>query len=216
KPAGTAQIEAIVGPAVEFLAYVALVVFLVVFMLVKREDLRNRVIRLLGHGHVTEATHALDDASQRVSRFLLMQVAVNTGFGLSIGLGLFAIGVPHAFLWGLLAGGLRFLPYVGSPVAAALLLLVSVAVFPNWTQRVLARDPDEALDLVEEEAQSKPPEQLYDELLLPALVLANRDRENEALPPEDARDLFHELRQIIEDVPTQKCTAAEGGEETDG
>src|SRR5436309_11181862 len=66
-----------------------------------------------------------------------MQVIGNTVFGLFIALGLVAIGVPHAFLWGLLAGGLRFLPYLGTPIAAALLLLFSVAAFPTWTQPVL-------------------------------------------------------------------------------
>jgi hypothetical protein len=69
---------------------------------------------------------------------------------------------------------------------------------------------------MEEEARRKPPEQIYDEMLLPALALANRDRENEALPPEDARDLFRELRRIIEDVPAQQCPAAEEGKEAIG
>src|SRR5262249_54586886 len=82
----------------------------------------------------------------------------------------------------------------------------------RFYQRLLARDPDEALDLVEGEIRSKPAEQIYDALLVPALGMANRDREHEALPPEDARDLFCELRRIIEDVPSQKCGAAEAGE----
>ena len=98
---------------VESLGGLALALVLVVFMLLKREDLRNRLIRLVGHGRLTVTTKAVDDAGQRISRFLLMQLIINAGFGLVLAVGLFLIGVPHAFLWGFLAAVLRYVPYLG-------------------------------------------------------------------------------------------------------
>jgi len=107
-------------------------------MLLKREDLRNRAIRLAGRGQLSLMTQALDDAGQRLSRYLLLQFAVNTGYGLLFGAGLYFIGVPHAFLWGVLAGLLRVVPYVGTFAAAAFPILISLAVFPGWRHAGLA------------------------------------------------------------------------------
>jgi len=113
-----------------------IVVVLTIFMLAGREDLRNRVIGLVGHGHLNVMTQALNDAGARVSRYLLMQLLVNTGYGAVIGLGLYFIGVPNALLWGTVAGLFRFLPYIGAPLAAILPILLSLAIFTSWSQPV--------------------------------------------------------------------------------
>jgi predicted PurR-regulated permease PerM len=110
-----------------------IVVVLTIFMLAGREDLRNRLIGLVGHGHLNLMTQALDDAGSRVSRYLLLQLVINACFGVVIGLGLYFIGIPNSMLWGVVAGLLRFLPYVGSPLAAVLPILLSLAIFPTWT-----------------------------------------------------------------------------------
>jgi predicted PurR-regulated permease PerM/methanogenic corrinoid protein MtbC1 len=110
-----------------------IVLVLTIFMLAGREDLRNRLIGLVGHGHLNLMTQALDDAGSRVSRYLLLQLLINAGFGAVIGLGLYFIGIPNSMLWGVVAALLRFLPYVGSPLAAVLPILLSLAIFPNWT-----------------------------------------------------------------------------------
>jgi predicted PurR-regulated permease PerM len=110
-----------------------IVVVLTIFMLAGREDLRNRLIGLVGHGHLNLMTQALDDAGSRVSRYLLLQLVINACFGVVIGLGLYFIGIPNSMLWGVVAGLLRFLPYVGSPLASVLPILLSLAIFPTWT-----------------------------------------------------------------------------------
>jgi predicted PurR-regulated permease PerM len=113
-----------------------IVLVLTIFMLAGREDLRNRVIGLVGHGHLNVMTQALNDAGARVSRYLLLQLLVNTGYGAVIGLGLYFIGVPNALLWGTVAGLFRFLPYIGAPLAAILPILLSLAIFATWSQPV--------------------------------------------------------------------------------
>ena len=110
-----------------------IVVVLTIFMLAGREDLRNRLIGLVGRGHLNVMTQALDDAGSRVSRYLLLQLVINACFGVVIGLGLYFIGIPNSMLWGVVAGLLRFLPYVGSPLASVLPILLSLAIFPTWT-----------------------------------------------------------------------------------
>jgi predicted PurR-regulated permease PerM len=110
-----------------------IVLVLTIFMLAGREDLRNRLIGLVGHGHLNLMTQALDDAGSRVSRYLLLQLVINACFGAVIGLGLYFIGIPNSMLWGVVAGLLRFLPYVGSPLSAFLPILLSLAIFPTWT-----------------------------------------------------------------------------------
>lgn len=110
-----------------------IVVVLTIFILAGREDLRNRLIGLAGHGHLNLMTQALDDAGSRVSRYLLLQLVINACFGAVIGLGLYFIGIPNSMLWGVVAGLLRFLPYIGSPLSAVLPILLSLAIFPTWT-----------------------------------------------------------------------------------
>jgi predicted PurR-regulated permease PerM len=122
------------GSAAEMLATTVLVVVLVIFMLVKREDLRDRLIRLFGHGHLTATTRALDEAAQRISRYLFLLFLVNAVFGTVLSIGLFLIGVPFALLWGFLAASLRFIPYVGIWVGAAFPILLSTATAPGWVQ----------------------------------------------------------------------------------
>ena len=114
-----------------------MVLIFTIFMLLKREDLRNRLLRLAGLGQLNLMTQALDDASGRVSRYLLMQFLVNAGFGTLFGLGLYCIGVPNAALWGVVAGILRYVPYVGTLVAAILPLALSMAVFDGWLRPLL-------------------------------------------------------------------------------
>lgn len=121
----------------EQLATAGLVMLLVFFILIDRGDLRNRIIRLIGLPYLTTTTKALDDASHRVSRYLLMQTLINSTFGVAVGLVLFFLGLPHAFLWGLLATALRFIPYVGVIIAILLPTILSLAVFPGWTKPLL-------------------------------------------------------------------------------
>jgi predicted PurR-regulated permease PerM len=274
---GFSWLPGILGPLVELLTTGILIIFLVVFALIRREDLRNRLLRVVGGGRLTVTTRALDEAMHRISSFLLMQLTVNAIFAALFGLGLAVIGVPYAFLWGVLSGALRFAPYVGSWIGLAFPLLFSVAVSSGWSQpgivfvyfivlelftanvlepllfshstgvspialivavifwtwlwgplglvlstplttclyvlgryvpqmeflgvllgaepalepqivyyqRLLARDQDEASDLVEEQIKSTPLENVYDEIFLPALIMAKRDRERGDLSPAD-------------------------------
>ena len=115
----------------------ALVSLLVIFMLLKREDLRGRMIRLVGQGRISATTRALDDAGSRVARYLTMQLLVNVSFGLCVAFGLYFIGVPNAALWGAFAALLRFVPYVGVWIAAAVPMLLSFAVSTSWLSPVL-------------------------------------------------------------------------------
>jgi predicted PurR-regulated permease PerM len=114
------------------LASALIVTIFTIFMLIRREDLRNRLIFLAGEGRLSLVTQALDDASERVSRYLLLQFLVNTCYGIFIGVCLHFIGVPAAILWGAIAGILRFLPYIGPPLGALMPVVLSLAVFSGW------------------------------------------------------------------------------------
>jgi predicted PurR-regulated permease PerM len=131
------RLPATLRAAVEPLGGVALTLVLVVFMLVKREDLRNRLIRLIGYSRMTVTTKAVDDASHRISRFLLTQLILNSAFGAVFTLGLSLIGVPQAFLWGVLITVLRYVPYVGSWFGLLMPLTLSLAMFEDWTRPLL-------------------------------------------------------------------------------
>jgi predicted PurR-regulated permease PerM len=300
--------EWLFGSAVEFFIDAGLVMVLVVFMLIQREDLRNRLIRLTGPRHLTHTTKAMDDAARRVSRYLLAQVGVNACFGLIVGLGLWVIGVPYAPLWGLLGAALRYVPYIGTWLAAVCPVLLSIAVSQGWAQplmtfglfvlldivitnalepvlygnrigvsgtalliaaafwtwlwgpiglllstpltaclvvlgryvphleflnvllgdqpplpthvsffqRLLARDEDEANELIEEHVQKHGVEEVYDKVLLPALGLAKENRERGELSEEDLEFILRGTRQVLEHVvfPEQeallKAAAPEG------
>jgi predicted PurR-regulated permease PerM len=121
----------------EGLGGAAAVIVLVIFMLIEREDLRNRVIRLAGYGRLTTTTRALDEAGQRISHYLLMQTIINASFGLGIALGLLLLSVPYALLWGFLAAVLRFIPYVGVWLGALVLVVFALAAFPTWLTPLL-------------------------------------------------------------------------------
>ncbi len=292
QPASAFTFERVAAPTVEFLATAVLVVVLVVFMLIQREELRNRLIQLIGQGRLIHTTRAFEEAARGLSRFLLMQFVVNASFGLTLGFGLLLIGVPYPLLWGILSTTLRFVPYVGSGLTIGLLLLFSVAVTATWTlpllvlacvvvlelatayvvepllfghstgvspvalvvaaafwmwlwgpiglvlstpltaclvvlgryvprleflgvllgaksvmdpeftyyQRLLARDQDEATDVVNVYLRTHPPETVYDAVLVPALVLAKRDRDSGELSPDDERFIFQVTRVILDDL----------------
>jgi predicted PurR-regulated permease PerM len=121
-----------VGPLIEPLSTASLVLVMVIFMLMERQDLRDRLIGVVGAGHLTSTTRAFDEAGTRVSRYLLMQTLVNVTYGVAVAVGLFFLGVPYAILWGSLGAVLRFIPYVGPLVAAGAPILISLAALPGW------------------------------------------------------------------------------------
>ena len=279
---------------------------LVIFMLLERRELRDRVILLIGYRRMTATTRALDEAGARISRYLLMQSIINGSFGVAVGLGLFLIGVPYAVIWGSLAAALRFIPYVGAFVALLLPLALSLAVFPGWLQpalvvglflvlegvtgmvmepwlygqsagvsqvalliavtfwtwlwgpvgllmatpltvclvvlgkhlpalgfivvlmgdrpvieakaryyqRLLARDQDEAIDIVETCVNTDGRESVYDAVLLPALYYAKQDRDRGLLSEGDVQFVGQATREILDvlahdaPVPPRRDTGA--------
>ena len=269
-----------------------IVLVLTIFMLAGREDLRNRLIGLVGHGHLNLMTQALEDAGARVSRYLLLQLVINACFGAVIGVGLYFIGIPNSMLWGVVAALLRFLPYVGSPLSAVLPILLSLAIFPTWTgpvatiglylivemlvgnflepliygahtgissfailfaaifwtliwgpiglllstpltvclvvlgrhvpalqflnimlgdqpvllpeahyyQRLLASDQAEAKQVLEEYLKTKPLEDLYDSVLIPALALAEQDRHHDDLEEITEQFICKSTKELLEEL----------------
>jgi predicted PurR-regulated permease PerM len=131
------EVSTAFGPVVDALATTGLVVVLAVFMLLERQELRNRVVRLAGVRHVGRTTKALDEAGARITRYLLMQSLVNGLYGLGVGVGLYLLDVPHALLWAFLGALLRFVPYVGPWIAALAPIALSLAVFTGWTRPVM-------------------------------------------------------------------------------
>jgi predicted PurR-regulated permease PerM len=300
-PSWLARLPALLSSLLETLGGLALALVLVVFMLLKREDLRNRLIRLVSHGQITVMTKALDDAGQRISRFLLMQLIVNSTVGLTVGLGLLAIGVQYALLWGFVAAVLRYIPYVGVWIAALPPLILSLAMFEGWVQpllvfslfltiellasnvaeprlfghsigvsevallvaaafwaflwgpiglilsspltvcmvvlgkyvpalkfldvllgdeppldahvtfyqRLLARDQDEATQLILAQVKASSQEQVYDEFLVPALNYAKRDRERDDLTESDEQFVIEAIREILEDLGERREAATQ-------
>jgi predicted PurR-regulated permease PerM len=300
-PTWLARIPAMLSSLLETLAGLALSLVLVVFMLLKREDLRNRLIRLLSHGQITVMTKALDDAGRRISRFLLMQLIVNATVGLAVGLGLLAIGIQYAFLWGFLVAVFRYIPYIGVLIATLPPIILSLAVFEGWVQpllviglfltieliannvveprlygrsigvsevallvaaalwaflwgpiglilsspltvcmvvlgkyvpqlkfldvllgdeppldahvtfyqRLLARDQDEAAQLILAQAKASSPEQIYDDFLVPVLNYAKRDRERDDLTESDEQFVFQAIQEILEDLGERREAATQ-------
>jgi predicted PurR-regulated permease PerM len=304
------------GPAAEILASSLLVLVMVVFMLVQRENLRNRLVWLIGHGRLIVTTRAIDEGARRISRFLVMQLCVNAGFGVALAVALVAISFfapeaddastmrHYAILWGFICGLMRFVPYLGTWVGAALLVGFSVATLHGWTlpivifgvflvlelaganvvepllfghstgisplalllsaafwawlwgpiglllstpltvvlivlgkyvpqlrffevilgdepilnshivlyQRLVANDLDEASELVEEYSKSHSPEDTYQDLFLPTLMLTRQDLDRGELDEEDARQMFRMLNELIDDMaPPPVSTPADGG-----
>jgi hypothetical protein len=121
---------------VESVASASLVLVLVVFMLLRRRELRNRLLRLLGYGRLAVTTKAIDEAGDRITAYLVRQCAINGCFGAAVAIGFLLIGLPYAVMWGVLAGLLRFVPYAGPWIAAVLPTLLALAVFPGWERPV--------------------------------------------------------------------------------
>lgn len=284
------MISSVLGPVFSSLGTAALVFLFVLFMLLQRDDLRDRVIRLAGQNRIKVTTEALDEAGSRVSRYLLMQLIVNLTYGMPIAIGLYFIGLPNAMLWGVLATILRFIPYLGPWIAASVPILLSVAVFDGWTHtfltiglyivvevlsnnfmepllyghttgvspvaiivsavfwtwlwggvglllstpitvcllvlgrhlpqagflnvllgdqpvlppearlynRLLADDQDDAMEVAEKSIDKGSLAQLYDEVLIPALGMAERDRHDGDLPVEKQKHIWTGMSEMIE------------------
>jgi len=128
--------QTVLGPLLEPLGLAAMVLVFVGFILLQKDDLRDRFVRLAGSRDLQRTTVALDEAATRLSRYLFLQTCINTGFGLIIGAGLWLIGLPNAGLWGLLSMLLRFVPYVGVPLAFLFPFTLAMAVDPGWEKMV--------------------------------------------------------------------------------
>jgi predicted PurR-regulated permease PerM/methylmalonyl-CoA mutase cobalamin-binding subunit len=299
---GLLHLPAALVPWLDPLTRGGLVVLLVPFMLLSRNELRNRIIRLVGFSRLAVTTRALDEAGERVTRYLLTQSLVNATFGTLVGIGLFVIGMPYALLFGFLGGALRFIPYVGVWIGAGLPILLSMAIFPGWGkallvlglfailepftsavlevllyarsagvsevgllvaiafwawvwgpiglllatpltvclvvfakyipelefiwivmgdtpvvstdvlvyQRVLAGDQDEASDVVERFAAEHPREQVFEEVLLPVLFHAARDRNRARIDDDEERAVVSAVRELIEEVGAPVDSPAPG------
>jgi predicted PurR-regulated permease PerM len=280
------------GPVVGPLSTAALVVVLVIFILLERRDLRDRLIGLFGQGRLTVTTKALDEAGTRVSRQLLMQSLACLVYGVIAGVGLYFLGVPYPLVWGALGAALRYVPYVGPVIGAGGPILASLAAMPGWTgpllviamfvvlelftnlvletalyagaagvsqvallvsvafwtwlwgplgllmatpltvclvvlgrhvpglsligslmadtpalapefsyyQRLLARDPGEAADLIERHIRNESWGSVYDALLLPALNYAERDRLERRLSDEEETAVIDATRELLSDA----------------
>jgi predicted PurR-regulated permease PerM len=132
-PGALESLRTLIAPLIHPLATTGIIIIFVIFILLQREDLRNRLIRLAGSYDLQRTTAALDDAARRLSRLFLTQLILNGAFGIVIGIGLWFIGTPSAILWGILATVLRFVPYIGAVIAAAFPLALAVAVDPGWS-----------------------------------------------------------------------------------
>jgi len=293
-------VGSVFGPVMRPLGTAAIVLVFVVFMLIQREDLRNRLIHLIGSSNLNVTTQALDDAAHRVSRYLVMQLIINALFGLVIGIGLYFIGVPNPLLWGVMAGILRFVPFIGPWIAASIPVALSLAVFDGWNrpilvlglfvinelisnnvlepwlygtstgisslgilvsavfwtwlwgpvglvmatpltvclmvigrhvpqlgfvnkllstqeilppqdrfyQRLLALDPEEAIEVAEDFLKDHSLEDLYDSVLLPALSLAEQDRHHGDLEEPQERLIIDTLRELVDDLGARAQRAA--------
>ena len=125
-------VQSIIGPLLQPMAAGGLVIVFVIMILLEREDLRDRLLRLAGRRDLHRTTEAMNDAAQRISRYLVSQLVVNISCGLPIGIGLTLIGIPNAALWGILVVLLRFIPYLGIVIAATFPLALAIAVAPDW------------------------------------------------------------------------------------
>ncbi len=299
-PPWISRLPGFLGSVAEMLGALALTLVLTVFMLLKREDLRNRVIWLIGSGRLTHTTRAVDDATRRISKFFVRQAMINGGFGVVMAVGLFLIGVQYALLWGFFAALLRYIPYVGAVLAAIPPLLVSLAMSSGWLspifvavlfaagelttgnaieprvfgqslgvsevallvmsafwaflwgpiglvlanpltvclvvmgkyvphmeffnvllgdqpalspdvsfyQRLYARDQDESLQLVDAHIKATSLDQVYDDLLIPALTMMKRDRERDELTEQDEEFIVQAMRELVVDLGLRRAKQA--------
>lgn len=130
-------VAAVVVPLLHPILTIGIVLILVIFILLDRDHISDQVVRLFGGSDVHATSEALEDAGGRVSRVLLLQVLMNLGFSIAVGGGLFLLGMPNPILWGLVAGTLRFVPYVGAVLGAVLPTLIAFAVSPGWIEPFL-------------------------------------------------------------------------------
>jgi predicted PurR-regulated permease PerM len=137
-PAGPFQhLSNVISSLLHPLATTGITFIFAVFILLKREDLRDRVIKLAGSHDLHKTTAALDDAGRRLSSVLLAQLAVNSAFGVIIGAALWIIGVPSPVLWGILSAILRFIPYIGALISGVFPLMLAIAIEPGWSKAIL-------------------------------------------------------------------------------
>ena len=135
-PSPVALATRFLGPILAPIETIGIVFIVAIFILVQQEDLRDRLIRLFGSRDLHRTTIAIDDAARRLSRYFLSQLAVNASFGVIVGIGLAVIGVPSPVLWAVIGAMLRFVPYVGSYIAAILPVALAAAVDPGWSMAV--------------------------------------------------------------------------------
>ena len=131
-PLNIAALWRILAPVLEPIASIGLALILLVFMLMRREDLRDRILKLAGRGRLVATTKMLDEAGERISRYLLLQLVVNASYGAALALGLMLIGVPYALLWGVIAAVLRYVPYIGPWIAAVFPVALSMLMADGW------------------------------------------------------------------------------------
>jgi predicted PurR-regulated permease PerM len=129
-----AQMSRLIGPYLEGLGSAFIILILLLYLMINRENMSDRLIRLFGHGKISLTTRTIEEVGQRISKYLVMFAAVNSTFGLIVGLSLWAVGVDYALLWGFLAGALRFIPYAGAATAFALPMLFTIATEQSWTK----------------------------------------------------------------------------------
>lgn len=138
----------ILGSAGEGLGTVATVIVFVIFMLLRQQELRNRLMRLAGFRHVTVVTRATDETGGRVGRYLLMQALINSSYGIVLATGLYFIGLPYVVLWGMLAALFRFIPYLGPVAVAVLPSALSLAHFNDWQHPLMVMALIASLELI--------------------------------------------------------------------
>lgn len=297
-PVPTTPLEAIgtLGfPLLTLVAMAVAVLVLTTLMLLKKDDLRDRLIRLVGQGRIHLTTQAIEDGAGRISRYLLMQLVVNVCYAVPLALALHLIGLPNALLFGLLATVLRFIPYVGAAIAAAMPIALAFAISDGWEtiawtagsiavleftvayviepwvygestglspiaivfsaifwtwlwgpiglllatpmtvcisvvgrylpqfrflhvilgtepvlppsarfyQRLVAMEFEEAVDLAEAHVKEHGVEAFYEDMLVPALVLAKRDLQRDALDPRHERFVMESLLRVVEEMPAE-------------
>ena len=142
------RLQGAIEEVFEPLASFVIVMVLVAFMLGQREDLRDRIIRLIGASNVTMTTRLMDEAGHRVSQFLVWQTFINLAFGTLVGIGLYWIGVPYAALWGGMTSLLRFVPFVGTLLSSFLPAALAFAIFPGWAETLQTLAMFLVLDIV--------------------------------------------------------------------
>jgi AI-2E family transporter len=198
-PGALTTLAAIIAPLLSPLPTTGIVVIFVVFILLQRQDLRNRFVRLAGSQNIQRTTAALDEAGERLSKLFLTQIAFNAAFGLAIGIGLELIGVPSAPLWGLIAMIMRFVPYIGAVISAVFALILAAAVQLVY-QRLLAGDPIEAAERARAFLKHAPLEDYYDAILLNGLRLAAADSRLGHLDDERLERILATVSELTNDL----------------